>query len=649
MYKKLFTPGKIGTLTIPNRVAMTAASASLSLPDGTMTEEMLAYYEARAKGGVGLIITEMVCVDEDRGVLFARQLNAARKEAVSSFRCLADRIHPYGTKIFAQLLHPGANADPKLNPSRPLLSASAARGKNRGQAVEATQAELMALVEKFAQAARRVKESGFDGVEIHAAHHYLIHSFLSPVTNHRTDEYGGSLENRTRFLRQVIEAIRAVCGQDFPLMVRLSLEEYIGPKGYHADTGLKICQMLEAWGVDAINVTASGTDSKLSQSVEPMYYPQGWRKHLAKAVKATVSIPVLSVALIREPAYAEKLLEEGVLDFAASVRAHLADPQWTEKARSGRDADIIPCISCMACFGKFAAEGHITCAVNPETGYETHLPPLIQDGNNRLVVVLGAGPAGLEGAWIAARRGFRVILFEKAEKPGGQLLLAALAPRKEKILWLLDSLLHRCRQEAVALRLGCAPTVEELAQLAPYAIFDATGGHPAIPFSIPGAAESPLVCTPPDILTGALDLREESIVIVGSGMTGLETAEFLSDRSRNNAVLVLEAATRIAPGVYGSNRNGVTAVLEVNNVVLLCNRTLTRVGQDRIWFADSQTGEEYVYPCDRVVLALGTVPNRPYEDHLSAVCERVISVGDAVQGGQIWDAIHQGHKAALEL
>lgn len=649
MYNLLFTPGKIGTLTIPNRIAMTAASASLSQPDGTMTEEMLAYYEARAKGGVGLIITEMVCVDEDRGVLFPRELNAAREDNIPSFRRLADRVHPYGTKIFAQLFHPGANADPKLNPRLPLIAASAATGKKRGQAVEASREDIADIVQKFGQAARRIQESGFDGVEVHAAHHYFLHSFLSPVTNHRQDEYGGSLENRTRILREIVEAIRAACGRDFPLMFRISLEEYIGPKGYHADTGIKICQLLEGWGVDAINTTASGTDSKLSQSVEPMYYPQGWRKHLAKAVKGVVSIPVLSVALIRDPAYAEKLLEDGVLDFAASVRAHLADPQWAEKARTGREEDILPCISCMACFAKYDSEGHITCAVNPETGYEAHLPPLPQDGSGRLVVVLGAGPAGLEGAWMAARRGFRVILFEKADQAGGQLRLAALAPRKEKILWLLDSLLHRCRQAGVDLRLGHAPTLDELAALAPYAILDATGSKPARPAGIPGALDSPLVCTPPEILTGAVDIREESVVVVGSGMTGLETAEHLSDRSRNNAVLVLEAAPRLAPGVQGSNRNAVTAVLEVNNVVLLTGRTLTRIGEDRVWFADSKTGEEYVYPCDRVVLALGTVPNRPYGDHLSALCDRVISIGDAVTGGQIWDAVHQGYHAARAL
>lgn len=646
MYPLLSSPGTIGSLTVKNRVAMTAASACLTEPDGTMTEAMLAYYERRAMGGVGLIITEMVCVDQDRGVLFPRELNAARPENIPSFRRLADRVHPYGTKIFAQLFHPGANADPRLNP-KDLISASPAVGKKHGQAREATVEEIHDIAEKFGKAAWRVKEAGFDGVEVHAAHHYFLHSFLSPVTNRRTDEYGGSLENRTRILREITDAVRETCGPDFPLMFRISIEEYIGVKGYHADTGIKICQMLERWGVDAINATASGTDSKLSQSVEPISYPQGWRKHLARAVKGSVSIPVLAVALVRDPAYGEKLLRDGALDFVGSVRAHLADPDWADKAFSGKELDILPCVSCMACLEKFPREGHITCAVNPETGYEWSLPPLPADGEGRLVAVLGAGPAGLEAAWAAARRGFRAVVYEKSAFPGGQLRLAAQVPRKEKLWKLIHSLSSRCVKAGVTFRYYTAPTAEELKKLAPYAVLDATGGRPKIP-DIPGV-RGPMVTTAPEIITGAVSPLEESVVVVGSGMTGLETAEILSQREKNNAVLVLEAAPRIAPGAQGSNRNSVTAVLEPGNVVFLVNRTLTRIGTDRVWFKDTETGEEYVYPCDRVVLALGTEPSDPYGGSLAGVCERVVPIGDRVRGDSFWDAIHAGYHAARSL
>jgi pyruvate/2-oxoglutarate dehydrogenase complex dihydrolipoamide dehydrogenase (E3) component len=255
----------------------------------------------------------------------------------------------------------------------------------------------------------------------------------------------------------------------------------------------------------------------------------------------------------------------------------------------------------------------------------------------------------MEAAMIAARRGFRVMLYEKGHAAGGQLRLAAIAPRKAKIQWLIDSMLRRCTQAGVTFVYGKAPTVEELAAQKPYAILDATGGKPAIPESIQGAKDNPIVCTPMEILTKQLDIREESVVIVGSGMTGLETAELLCERERNNAVVVMEAASRIAPGALGSNRNVVTAVLDINNVVFMLDRCLSRIGEDRIWFCDSKTGEEYVYPCDRVVLALGTTAENPYGDSLKTVCDRVARIGDAQQSGNIWRAVHDGYEAAIKL
>lgn len=648
MYERLRAPGTIGSLTLKNRVVMTAASCSLSGEGGRMTEDMMAFYERRAKGGVGLIITEMVCVEEETGQLFPKELSAAREENIADFQALAERIHPYGTKLFAQLFHPGSNGDPSLNPGG-LLSVSEGKGKKKGLARAATREDLEHLADCFGRAALRVRQAGLDGVEVHAAHHYLIHSFLSPVTNQREDEFGGSLSNRARFLQMIVASIRHYCGSEFPLMVRVSLEEYIGASGYHADTGIKICQMLESWGVDAINVTASGTNSKLSQSMEPITYPQGWRKHLMRAVSRSVSIPVCGVAVIRDPAFAEQLLEEGYTDFVGSVRTFLADPDWMQKAVSGEEETIVRCISCMSCLEMHYKIGRISCALNPETGLESQVSPLKPDGAGRKVLVLGAGPSGLEAAYLAAQRGFSVTVYEKGEKPGGQLLLAAAAPRKEKMQWLLGSLLRRCEQAGVRLLCSKAPSREEISREAPYAILDATGAKPRLPDCIDGLANHPMVCTAADVLSGRVVPHGESIVVVGSGMTGLETAELLSERERENAVLVLEAASKIAPGALGSNRNVVTAQLETQQVVFLLNRRLTKVGADRIFFCDAQTGEDYVYPCDRVVLALGVTPERPYGEELSESCEKFLRIGDAKQAGKIWHAIHDAYDAVQDL
>lgn len=648
MYEMLCSPGRIGSLTLPNRTVMTAASCSLSGAGGIMTEDMMAYYERRAHGGVGLIVTEMVCVDERQGRLFAHELTATRDDCIPEFQKLADRVHPYGTKIFAQLFHPGSNGDPALNPDG-LISVEEAQGKKHGTARAATEADLDALAENFGRAALRVKQGGFDGVEVHAAHHYLIHSFLSPVTNHRSDAFGGTLTRRAELLRRIIVAIRRHCGPNFPLMVRVSVEEYIGKEGYHADVGVKICQLLEQWGVDAIDVTASGTNSKLSQSMEPITYQQGWRRHLMRAVKRAVSIPVCGVSIIRDPAYAEHLLKEGFTDFIGSVRAFLADPDWYQKAKTGRSAEIVRCISCMSCLQMHNTIGRISCALCPETGMEAQLPALPQDGARRRVLVLGAGPAGLEAAHRAATRGFAVTLYEKDDAVGGQLRLAAVIPRKEKMQWLMDSLLRRCAQSGVTLRLSCRPTIEELIAQQPYAILDATGSVPWLPDDMPGLPGSRIVCTAADILNGRRIPQGESIVVVGAGMTGLELAELLSARERDNAVVVMDESDRIAPQALGSNRNVVTAMLELNNVVFMLSRRLTGVGDDRIFLRDVHDGEDYTYPCDRVILALGNVPQRPYPDALTNICKHYIPLGDASEPSNIWHAIHDAANAVRTL
>lgn len=645
MYERLQAPGQIGGVTIPNRVVMTAARTQLADEAGNMTEAMLAYYERRAKGGVGLIVTEAVYVDAQYGVSVVGEMPASDDGCIAQFSKLSQRIHPYGTKLFAQLFHPGGNADAALSPGG-LISASARKSKG-GVVREATLAEIDHVVQAFGAAALRMQAAGLDGVEIHAAHNYLIQDFLSPVTNHRTDEFGGSLENRSRLLRRIVEEIIARCGAAFPIMVRVSLEEYIGVKGYHADEGIKLCQWLEQWGAAAINVTAGGTSSKLSQSMEPITYRQGWRKHLMKAVKKSVGIPVCGVAIIRDPAFAEKLLAEGYTDFVGSVRAHLAEPDWANKAFAGQE--ILSCISCMSCLEMEYKLGKLTCALNPETGYESSCPKLEENGGGRLVLVLGAGPAGLEAAWIAAKRGFQVKLYEKSKHSGGQMRLAGLVPRKDKILGAIKTLEARCRRAGVEMFFACTPTVEALKAQKPYAILDATGGTAALPKAIDGLEDNPLVCTPEEIITNGLDLREESVVVVGSGMTGLETAEILSDWSRNNAVLVLEAAPRLAPGVLGSNRNVVTAVLDANGVVYQCDRRLERVGTDRIYLSDTRSGEAYEYPCDRVVLAVGVKPADPYGQTLEEACALVKKIGDAQKSGKIWHAIHDGYEAAMKL
>ncbi|NLA76653.1 MAG: NADH:flavin oxidoreductase, partial [Clostridiales bacterium] len=424
-YEKLFSPMKIGNVEIKNRIVMAPMLMGFGRFDGTVTPEMGDYYEERARGGTGLIITEITRVNDVNGAAAFAQLSMSHDYNADSFSALVERVHKHGTKIFVQLHHPGRQnlgllvgtvpmsialdkALPfysdllyKVVPAGKLLlekhivskvlapskceNSYFSDGKNRALSVK----EIKKLINQFVSAAVRVKNSGADGVELHASHGYLIQQFLSPNTNKRTDEYGGSLENRMRFLLEIIAGIRERCGADFPLIVRLTVDEcysYIGKpgKGYALNEGVEMAKRLEQAGIDAIDVSSAAYDT-FNYWLEPTSFECGWRAYMAAAVKAAVKIPVLAANLIRSPEQAEKQLEDGVQDFVSLGRPTIADPHWASKVRSGNERDVKRCICCLYCIESMQNNaytgGHGGCSVNPFVGREnTWLP---EDGEGR--------------------------------------------------------------------------------------------------------------------------------------------------------------------------------------------------------------------------------------------------------------------------
>ena len=644
-YPYLFSQGKIGNLTLKNRSVMTAMGVGLGQADGCVTEAELAYLSRRAKGGAGLIVTGIMRVEETNGISFIRQLSASDDKHISGLRKLADSVHVYGAAIFGQLQHPGNTANPGLN--KRVISPSGISAASGVPAEPMTTEEIHKLVKQFGEAAFRLKKAGFDGVEVHGAHFYLIHQFLSPTYNQRRDEYGGSSENRFRFLKEVIEEIRLTCGADFPLIVRISLEEYTGETGYHPDYGITICKRLEQLGVDGLDITASGSASPRGQSIEYMTYEQGWRRFLLRAVKRCVSIPVIGVCVIRDPAYAEDILVSGDADFIGSGRNHLADPDWENKAAEGRREEIRPCISCLRCIENLKNGRAAFCSVNPTNGREDRELLLRRNGEGRPVIVLGAGPGGLEAARIAAERGFCVKLYEKSDHVGGQVHLAAQVPGKGKMTWLITWLKKACEKAGVTFFLSSSPSVEELRAAEPYAIIDATGGIPLRPASIPGIDEE-IVCTPEDVLEGHIRPEGESVLVVGSGMTGLETAEYLAALPKTN-VMVMEMAPEIAPTAYIAARTDAIMRLQVNNVIFMPGRELLEIGKDRVFFREITTGEKREMPVDRIVLSMGVRASGAYEGKLAGICGNVYTIGDAARPARIQEAIAAGYETAVQL
>lgn len=646
MYKRLFEDGTIGSLKLKNRVIMTAAGCEMAHEDGTIPEEYIAYYEARARGGVGAIITELVQVNGVTGVMNSHQVQMHSDACIEQLRPLADRVHQYDCKIFLQFQHPGNVTTPeKLNGNLPVSASSISNLIFDQEVRPMTVDEIHELVEQFADAAFRAKQAGIDGVEIHAAHFYLLHQFLSPYFNKRTDEYGGSRKNRVRILKEIIEKTKEKCGKDYPVIVRISVEEFFPQGGYHLNEGIEICKLAEKYGADAINVTCAGTGCSYGQSLEPISYRQGWRQHLPAAVKKFVSIPVIGVATVRDPEFAEKLLEEGKMDFVGSARCHLADPEWTNKAESGQDQEIRKCISCLKCIQGVVQGTGIGCSVNPECGKETTQNTVKRDGGNRKVLVVGGGPAGMEAAVTAAKRGFDVTLFERRGYLGGQVYLAAQAPNKDKMYWFIDYQIRQMKKAGVKVHTGVEVTVEMLEREQPYAVIDATGAVPVIPGFVD--ADKDFVYTPDVILSGGADIRDQSVVIVGSGMTGLETAEYLADK--NNYVTLIEMDDRIARAAYGTQIADVMKQLETHNVVIMVSTALNSIEEGYITVKDVFTGEITNIPADIVVLSLGVKNPGTFGDGLSKICGHVYTVGDARKSGRIYDAVSSGYEAGIMI
>lgn len=701
-YPNLFSPMNIGSVTIKNRIVMSSMCIGLAAHDGAASKELSDYYEERAAGGVGLIMTECTRVNETDCVSHSSMLSMSHDRYIEPFRRITEKVHAHGTKIFVQLFHPGrqnmvifptlwqfnervarifppywdlffkatgsfdesAMEDPKTvkrmkRYMKPLLAPSAVPcglGDNpiRNQTTIAmTIPQIKTLVSQFAAAAKRAKKAGADGVELHAAHGYLLQQFLSSYTNRRTDEYGGSLENRMRLIQEIIEDIRQKCGADFPISVRLTADEFYDTIGYPGQgitlgEGVEIAKRLEQFGIDALNISSGAYDTEHT-SCEPISYEPGWRKYLAKAVKGEVSIPVMAANLIRSPEQAEAQLAEGTQDFIAMGRPFLADPEWANKAKEGRSEDILKCICClrcMECLRKNIMNGQpIECAVNPRTcqenKYERNAP---KDGHQRQIVIVGAGPAGLTAARELAARDFKVTVLEKNAEPGGQLLLAKSPPHKEKIDWLIEELTHLATQQGVTIEYNIEATKEVIDTYHPHAVIFATGGEAISPRISGSESESVVTVTP--ILTGEKSYSNKKIAVVGSGMTGLETAELLLEQG--NTITVIEMVDKIALGAHPSNSMDVVKRLKQGNVRFFLGRRLDQI-DDGMLHLSRKDGVLESISTDVTVLATGVCSCNMLAKECSGHYDHLYTIGDAEKPGRIGDATRGAFELARSL
>ena len=642
-YQKLFERGSIGNLELKNRIVMPAMGCSFAESSGEAGPRMIKYYADRARGGAGLIITEITRVDDETGVGTPNQLSVTNTHVIPQLQRLVEAVHAYNTKLFVQLHHPGNQTPSRLIGGKQPVSASDVTCKVIGEQPRAlTTEEVEAMVKRFVTGAVIAQKAGADGVEIHAAHGYLVSQFLSPYTNKREDKYGGSFEGRLRFITEIIYGIKAYCGPKYPISVRMNGDDFL-PGGLVLEDTVKIAKYLETIGVSCINVSCGMYDSG-STIIEPSYFAEGWKKHLSTAIKAAVSIPVIAVDNIKHPAVAEALLEEGASDYVGIARGFLADPDWGLKAYLGQDKLIRKCLGCMECFRILNDGNPLGCTLNPVLGreFEYGEEKLVKNGNGRAVAVIGGGPAGMQAAAVLAKRGFKPVLFEAKDKLGGTVNLAAIPPYKGMLAEFVETQEAELEALGVEVRLNTPATIGRIKATGAEAVFVAAGGR-AIKPNIEGIEKA---VTAEDVLAGKAEVKGENIVVVGGGVTGLETAEWLGTLGKK--ATVVEMLDKVGGNLYPSVTMHLAQEIMKQGGAIRKGKALTAVNDGGVTVKDTKSGEVMEIPADQVILAMGVRPCRPLIEELKAEYgNNVILVGDSDKTGQIYDALHSAYDRAF--
>jgi len=649
--EKLFSPIKIGAMELKNRIVMAPMATDFANRDGTISGKLREYHEARAKGGVAMITLEVTTVD-GKSPYVPNTPSLWDDKFIPSFRELTDAVHAHGARLVPQISHPGPESlSPFFHKIQTVGPSEIMCHSTKQVCRELTLEEIERIIEQFGEGARRAREAGFDGVELHAAHSYmLVGSFLSSLRNRRTDGYGGSIEGRLKFPIEVIKSIKARAGNDFPIIIRLSGDE-LSPGGRDIRGTQYIVPILAEAGVDAFHMSSGVFPHMSWRILPPTGTPLGLNVAYSKAVKEVTDRPVAVVGRINDPRFAEDVLQRNEADLIVMGRALLSDPDLPRKAMEGRFEDIAPCIGCgLGCIAGRETRG-MTCVINPTVGRETEMT-IIPAAKPKKVMVVGGGPAGLEAARVAAVRGHKVTLYEKEGKPGGQFNLASVPPLKQELSKLIQYLRTQVGKAGVKVQLKKEVTPDMVEKVKPDVVIVATGGESLV-VDLPGI-DGPNVITGHDVLSGrAVVPCGTDVVVIGGGMVGLEIAEYLGNPGDNPIVgcinvTVLEMLPQVGMDMASEGRTLLMQRLRESGVRILTSMTVKEILEDGVVVTrDGQ--EEAIRGMDRVILAMGARSVNVLSDKIKDKVAEVYVIGDAKQPRKAVEAIAEGAEVGRRI
>ena len=655
-YDKIFTPLTVKTMTIKNRVVMPPMGSNFGGANGEITEEHIKYYEQRAKGGTGLIILENVCVDFPLGSNGTTQLRLNHDCFIPGLYKFTERLHKYGTCVSVQINHSGASAVPGRIGMQPASSSDVPSKTGGAIPRPLTKEEIYEIADKYADAARRAQIAGFDAVEIHMGHSYLISQFLSPIFNKRTDEFGGCAENRARFARLVIEKVRAQVGPMFPIMIRISADELLEGGNKLEDT-LEYLEYLDA-EVDIYNVSAALNDS-LYYQIDANYLEDGWRAYMSKAVRDKFNKPTITTGNIRNPQVAEDILAEGKADLVGMGRGLIAEPNWVNKVQSGKEETLRKCISCnIGCAGhRIGLNRPIRCTINPDVVCEDTLEGRKVNKHTN-VVVIGGGTAGLEAACTAAEAGCTTFLFEKKSYLGGLAREIAKLPAKDRINDFPDYLINRVNNlKNLITFTGTEATVEAVSNLKPDVIINATGSVPLLP-PITGLLDRidkedskvrSIFGLIKDIeMFKGMDVKGKNIAVVGGGAVGLDVVEFFTEKGAN--VTIIERLPVIGRDLDVVTKIQSMAMLKEKEVRAMTSTSLLEVKDSSFLVEVDGNNEEIDFDFGFVCLGMrGVATLLPeLQEHFKDTNVEIMNIGDSVRARRIIEGTTEGRSLTIE-